>query len=476
MKIIGYAPDLEPTTPGALREVENIIPTVRGMEAAPSSVNESSALSAAANSLATIQKLDGTKRVLAGTASTIEELASGAWTDRSDVGGYTMNGRWVFDQFGDVTLASCKAETLQASASGAFAAVSGAPKAKGMAVNQGFVMLANYNDGSDTPDGWFCSAYLDYTDWTPAISTQCTKGRIVDAPGAFTACHAFGDGFVLYKDESIHLGTYVGAPSVFNFNQIPGKVGVASQHCVVNIGSRHIIVAKDDIYSFDGSRPISISGPIREWFFADLNRENEDRTIVTYNYQTGNVWIWYCSNSNSGTDPDKAIVYNVRTQKWGKVTKNIEAASTYYTAGITWDGLGSEYSTFNDLPNDTYDSAFSSNAAPESSVVETDHKLYTLTGAANQSSITLNNLGDDRLFTTISRVWPRFTTDPQSSTLDYSYDYEHGDSFTYKGTYNYISGRYDLLNSSRWHQCKLNFSGPMEITEVKIDLIQDGIE
>ena len=40
-KIIGYAPDVEPTTPGVIKNAENIVPTVKGVSSAPSANNTS---------------------------------------------------------------------------------------------------------------------------------------------------------------------------------------------------------------------------------------------------------------------------------------------------------------------------------------------------------------------------------------------------------------------------------------------------
>jgi len=340
-------------------------------------------------------------------------------------------------------------------------------------------MLADTNEATygDQSDRWWCSAYLDHTDWTPAVSTQCTTGRLVDAPGPIRAMRTFGSGYVAYKDKAIFVGRYVGAPAVWDWDKVPGEIGTFSQDCVVNIGSAHAFIGQDDFYLFDGARPVPIGGPIREWFFSTFDISKGYRAIGTYNHSTGNIWWWYCSKSTSGSDPDQAVIYNVRSQKWGKYSKTVEAVSVYYSSGVTYEGLGTLYSTYEDLPTDiSYDSPYWTAANPVLAIIETDHILYTLTGTAGNTSLTAHNIGDEQQFSTISRVIPRFHVEPSSSSIEYSYDNTHGDGFTLLNTYTYADGRYDLMNSARWHSVTLNFSGNIEILGIDPQLIPDGTE
>jgi len=71
-KFLGYAPDIDPTTPGVITACDMLEPTVRGMRGAPAAVaTEYSALAAECRGSALIKKLDGTKRLFAGTQTKI---------------------------------------------------------------------------------------------------------------------------------------------------------------------------------------------------------------------------------------------------------------------------------------------------------------------------------------------------------------------------------------------------------------------
>lgn len=189
---VGYFPDADEHTQGVITDVEMMLPSNRGYKGAPSLIPVTDALAAQCRGAAYVVKLDNTSRTFAGTQTKLYELSSGSWTDISRTNppstgdDYTgsSDSYWRFAQFGDVTLAVNGTDNFQYSnGSGDFNDLSGAPKAQYIETVGGFVMVGNYNDGSDTPDGIKWSAYLDYTDWTPDIATQAGDLRLLDTPG-----------------------------------------------------------------------------------------------------------------------------------------------------------------------------------------------------------------------------------------------------------------------------------------------------
>jgi len=471
---LGFLPDVEQTTSGALLEVSNIIPTTNGFRALPSLVDTGvDQIPDPVNSIAEVEKLNASKRLFVGTETRLYEISLTGYTDRS---GATYNcnvdHRWSFAQFGDYTLAANLGDAIQVSTTGNFAAIAGAPNAKYIAVSDGFIM-AVYTDTS--PDQWHCSAYNDYADWTEAVSTQCTSGRVIGG-GAFTGIKALGSGFVAFKKRNMYIASYVGAPVVWQWDEIEGDIGCESSDSAVDIGDRIAFLGHDDFYVFDGARNISIGDGVREWFFANSNPDFRYKTIATYDKVRGNVSFHYCSSNNPSGDPDKTMIYNLRTGKWGHYSVGITAAASIFQDSILYDDFSTGFGATNwdDLPTDlTYDSYLNRGSV---AYVKSDGKIYTFSGTAGNSTITMNVFGDDELFTTLSQIRPRFQVAPQTSYIQYSYDNEYGDVFTEKGTYSLIDGRYDLMNSARWHKVKFYFNGDMVITGVKINLIEDGTE
>jgi hypothetical protein len=263
---------------------------------------------------------------------------------------------------------------------------------------------------------------------------------------------------------------------VWDWERVPGDIGCPSNDALVDIGGAIAFLGNDDFYIFDGSRPIPIGEGIREEFFAEYDVSKGYRTMGVYDVPEGNIWWFYCSRSNSGTRPDKCLIYNVRMRKWGRAAEAPDAVGRYYGAGITYHGLGTEYSTYQDLPTDiTYDSSYWTAGNPNVTLIKSDFKIYEMNGSPKDSFITLNNIGDDSRFTSFRRLTPRFYIEPVSSTMDYLYDNDNGDSFTTKMSVSYDTRkRYDVLWSSRWHRCRLNMVGDWEISSARASILPDG--
>ena len=477
----GYAPDFDPVTPGIITDCTDYIPTQKGYAAAPANANGGyDALAATCVGSAILQNLSGSYRLIAGTSSHLYEGATApTWTDVSRGGGYSgsTDHRWSFAQFGDTSLAALKSNTLQYSnsAGSAFADISGAPKARFVDTVPGFVMLADTNEATngDQADRWWCSAYNDYTSWTASVTTQCTTGRLIGAPGPIRAWKRLGDGIVAYKDRAIFVGRYVGAPSVWDFSLLPGDVGVSSNEAVVNVGTAHFFVGYEDIYYFDGSRPVAIGDPIKKTFFNDLNKTYRYR-IVGMHDRTNSLVVFFYPSGNS-TTCDSGIVFNYKTSKWGRLDRNVEAVTEYLTGQVTYANIGNYFASYAAI-NVPYDSPFWSASSPVAAIFGTDHTLYTLTGAAATCTLTSGDLGDDDTFSLLSRIRPRFSSAPSSATLSNSYRNTSGSSLTTDQTVTLSSGKFDLLRSARWHQTVLSTSGNCELSGMDYVMASEGTE
>lgn len=483
----GFTPDVDPSTPGAVLDCVNMIPTLKGLAGAPSLMDSGyAALSEASKGAALCVKLDGSNRSFVGTSTKVWEAVSGSWTDRTrSVGGaYSASSddvRWRFAQFGDTSLAIQKGDFLQYSSSGAFANVT-APKAACIETVAGFVMLANCNDTGaglstaygDQPNRWWCSGYNDYTSWNPSVTTQATSGLLVDSPGAITGLKRLGSDVVAYKARSMYMGRYVGAPVVWQWNLIPGEVGCASQEAVVSIGAAHLFVGYEDFYLFDGTRPVPIGAPVREWFFSNLNKPYRYRISALHDLQNSRVWWFFPSTSSSTGAPDQAIVYNYKTETWGRASYGIESAVDFVSGGITYANVGNYWSSYAGLPSLSYDSPFWSASNQIMTVFQSDHKPWYLTGTSTASSLTTGDVGDDYQYSTLQQVRLRYQQAPSWAQMTNYYRHISGASLTQDATTTETAGRFDVLRSSRWHRLDFDFTGAVEVIGMTLEAINDG--
>jgi len=485
---IGYKPDSDPTTVGVIADVTMMVPALNGYRGAPSRVSLNyDALAAACQGSLLIVKLDGTTRLFAGTGTKLYEGSGTSWTDRTRaVGGdYSIASdlMWSFCQFGDTTIATNKTDALQQSSSGAFANVATSPTARLCETTNGFVMLADCSDGTagtafgDQSDRWWCSSYLDATSgtaWTPSVTTQCTTGRLVDIPGPIRALKRLGNNIIAYKDKGIFLGTYTGAPAVFSWQAIPGDFGAGSSQSVISVGSSHYFIGYEDIYAFDGSRPIPIGDGIKRYFFTQLNKQYRYRVQGLHDRVNSSVWFFYPNNSSSDGSCNAAIVFNYVTQQWGKADQNIESVVETLTGVVTYEGLGVLYSTYDDLPDIAYDSPFFTSSAPVIAVFGTDHIAYSLTGVSSASQLITGDYGDDDQYSTLCKARLRFVLKPTTATGTHLYRSVSGDSLTSGSASTMSDGKFDFLQSSRWHRIQFDFTGDVVTDGVWLDIKPDG--
>lgn len=476
-----FAPDADFSTPGVIVSMSSMVPSLRGYRAAPTkqSIN-ADALASTCFGSAVVRKLDNSTRFIAGTATKLYELSGSTWSDVSgSTYGASADVRWSFAQFGNVTLATNKANVVQYSSSGAFTAVAGAPKAKLVETVNQFVMVADLDDSGafgDSPDRWWCAAIGTYDDWTVDTATQCVSGRLTSAPGRITALKRFGDAIVAYKDRSMFVGSYVGAPEVWSFQEVPGQVGCQAQGGVIDIGVAHVFLGYDNFYIFDGARPVPIGNSIKDWFFSNLYTDYAYRIQTVHDRENSNVYFFYPSRSGSGS-LDACVVYNYRVQKWGIDDRDIDSVVDYVSAGLTYDSSFATTYTFTTVSSGlSYDSPVLVAGRPAPAVIETDNTVYALTGSGDTWSFTTGDFGDDAVVSLLKRVKPRWLTKPTSATMQNFYRMSEGDGLTTGVTTTMSDSRFDLLRSARWHRLTFAGSGGAELGALDITLKGDGIE
>jgi hypothetical protein len=486
----GYAPDLDPVTEGVIVDCQSFVPSEKGMTAAPSAQTAGvSALPAQCYGAAAVRYLDDSTRTFAGTLTKMYEAASGAFNDVTRASAdYNLGSDqfWRFAQFGNTTLAAAKTEILQFSNSGAFDdvndGVNDAPKASFVETVGQFVFLADTNESSfgDSPNRWWCSAIGTYDDWVPSIATQSASGILTSIAGPITGMRRFGSQIVIYKGRGMYIGTYVGAPIIWDFQEVPGQTGAFSNECIVNIGSAdnpvHLFMGADDFWRFDGARPVPIGAPVRKTVYADLDASFAYKSKALHDRENTRVYFYYPSLGGSGAI-DSCVVYNYRTNQWGRDDRLIEAALEYVQGGVTYDTLDTVAATYDTLPtNISYDSPFWNAGQPVTAIFNTSHALLSLDGIPTTSSFTTGEFGDDFAYYLLQRVKPRWIVKPTSATMENFYKEAAGDVFVTDTVTTMSESRFDVLRSARWHQLQFEMTGAATLNQLDVMYQADGEE
>jgi hypothetical protein len=486
--LLGYAPDLPSFTPGVLTNCSAFIPSLKGMKGAPSAQTTTlPALDAACKGGMVLRKLDNSTRFIAGTSTALYEAGTAVWTDRTRVigGDYALGTetQWRFDITGDTVLAAAKTEILQSSSSGEFANIaSNAPKMADIAVVNGFAIGVDVNDqagifdAADRPHGWWAARTI--TNWAPSIANEAYTGSLTSTPGKCRAIKRFGQVAIIYKDRAMYTLSYIGQTG-WEANLIPGEAGAVSKEAVVDIGTPenpiHLFMGSEDFYRYDGARAVPIGAPLTKTVFGELNRVLTYACKALHDRVEKNVYFFYPVGSSG--NPDKCVVYNYKTNIWGRDDRTVEAVIEYIQAGVTYDELGDTYQTYEDMPELSYDTAFWFAGVPSPAIINTSHIVQTLTGPSVNSAMISGDYGSDAFASLLSRVRPMFLTKPTSATMRNYYKDSLGTDLTEDQTTAMDSrGRFDVLRSSNWHRASFEFTGEVEIAAIEADMQEDGLE
>jgi hypothetical protein len=193
-----------------------------------------------------------------------------------------------------------------------------------------------------------------------------------------------------------------------------------------------------------------------------------------FDRQKNRGWVFFCSNGSS--ECDSAIVYHVKNNKWGRANRNVQAVVNYISPGVTYNTLNQHASTYNTLPNVSYNSQFWLSGGSVLSIFNASNQLQSITGTPGASSFTTGDGGDDDTVTLLTQVKLRYAAGkkPTTATGTAFRKMNSGDSYI-SGLSNAINdGKFDLIQSARWHRAKFDFTGACQVTGIKPKLMPQG--
>jgi hypothetical protein len=481
--LLGFTPDVPTTTPGVILDCTQFIPYDTGMRSAPGLRTISDALAAACRGAVTVTKLAGSRRVFAGSAAKLYELSGSTWNDVSRAASYTLGAttEWSFTQFADTSVAANIDNVIQTSTAGAFADQATSPQAKiveaVLSSGGGFVFAFNTIDGTygTSPDRWWCCALNDVTTWTPSVASQATTGRLIGSTGPITAAKQLGsDRIIAYKAGAIYVGTYVGPPTVWSWQEIP-VYGCAGINAVADLGTAHFVVGQEQIYIFDGARPEPVADlKVRQWWLDNSSAGYRYKAQVRYDRLTNLVWIFYASVASSTGALDSVLTYHVKTGQWGRADRTIETSMLYNTPGETFDAASgtfdSDVGTFDQTPAGTL----------VLSVFTSAHILSALDATPGSSSFTLSDIGDDNTVGRLTGAKLQYMTTPTSASMNAFSSMATGLTVTAGDLQNAYDipatgfNSFPLRQTAKWHRLKFNFTGNVRVAAYDVPLTPAG--
>lgn len=412
IRFVGFAPDVDPITPGALLDMTNLYPTAKGYRTYVGLARYTENMLPSA-CLGAFSCVIGADHVLAAGVSGQLYLLVGTTLTASGAATSPITGRWRFDIYGNDLIAVNGVDPAKVyNGTGTFVDLAGSPPIASIVQATGYSLFLIKVNSSD----WIST--LNDTIWAPSIATETVQGTLRRGSGNITAAHKVrGGGIALYKRKHISVGRFSGPPFYWDFGDgISDEVGAPGQEAVANIGGVHYFPGPDDFYSCDGVSINRIPNNLKEWFFDHLN-QTLDYLICARWDQTKSLIFWHFPSIDA--DPPEAldawICYNLRSGKWtADLTPpriDMPVFGAIQTGQITYASLTETYPTYGDM-DFLYGDLQSRTVDISGAFRHSDHALYLYNGQPGQASFTTHDFGDRESLYQVTRLKPHYEIYP----------------------------------------------------------------
>lgn len=327
-----FAPDVAELDQEVLAVAKNALPVANGFIPFPGPAVYSGALSAAPKGGPwAALKIDGSVEVYAGTATTLEELVSLTWTDRSGATTFACpsNEFWQAAQFGTNLICTNYVDgpyVLNVQSGTNFAALGGSPPTgRSIGVVEGHVFLGS------TDDDEYGVAWSDTNDATNWSTGNASTQTFAEGGRPMAICSAAG---IIIQERAIQQVVFSpGQSPAFQFEQLEGSKGTIAPNSVIQYGPDVAYIADDGPW-FRGE-PIGHQKVARELFQrADAEQLYTIQGIADP-YRPVFYWIW--RSDSSDTTYTDGFGYNWHLNKWFELEFDLELIGWAATSGISPD-------------------------------------------------------------------------------------------------------------------------------------------
>ncbi len=468
----GFAPDLDPTTPGVFVDSDQMFPSAAGYRPFRQLRMESTG-----GYLPTFPCYgaffeqdagDAGRAIFLASASNIYSynILTNTFTDVS--GGQVFNGpanpagyrspRWRWTMFGGDLIVLNPADApqvLKAPNYDAAAALGGNPPRGAIVEAVGDFVFIFDAAGND----WNCCGIGNDTAWSPDIGTQAANGTLGDTPGPIVAAHALGPNLLVYKQRATYLATYLGPPVIWSFQLLADDAGAICDEAVVPFGGIQVSMGFENFYTCDGSPPRVLESPLRRWFYeTSLDGSNAAKVWGVWD-KLHNLVVWFYPSTAASPagSLDRYICWHPDTNHWmtGRIANNVEAVVTPFAPVTTAGAI-----------------TYSATAAFGMVLMLGDHNLYSYSGDAAVGYVTSGDIGDAMHYSLMRLVRPKFKIYPESNLAIATPLYRHnlGDT-QLAGPDAQLTqyGAFGMRQSARYHAVRIKTAADCEIVGMDVD-------
>lgn len=273
----------------------------------------------------------------------------------------------------------------------------------------------------------------------------------------------------------MYRGRYVGPPLVWAWECLSTDIGTSGAESVAVVEGRHYFVGPNDFYVYDGTVPRQLDAPCREWFFRDLHQSYRANIVAAVDVPRSLIYWYYPNTTSAAGELNAVLIYNFRTDAWGKQAIATTVPVLYTSGAITYDSLGTLFATYDDLPAIGYNSPFWTVDQTVPGVF-VGTALFSLTGEPRQAWTQTGDFGDMTQYSFLSRVTPRWRTTPPTGTGFNLYRNTLGEDLVADASQVMSRNRFDFRRSARWHSVKIYHTGVAALDGLDVDLKASSAE
>ena len=341
-----------------------------------------------------IEALDKAKNVLqyAGDETKLYRLVGLVWTDTSETNGYATGTEeiWELERWKNKVLATNFSDEIQTIEMGgtAFAKLTTVFRCRHIGVVRDFVVAGNTWDSVDgfVRDRVRWSGFNDETDWTVSAVTL-SDFRDLKIGGGIQRVVG-GEFGVIVSERSTWRMTFVGAPTVFQIDEVIPGVGAISPGAVTRLGDVIYILSEFGFVALEGgstNTPIG-AGKVDKFILDDLDENHLHRISSVADPRSGRIFWAYPGTGHTNGRPNKIIIYDRALDKWGCIEQDVEHLWRSGGIGFTLEGLDAVSASVDAL-GVSLDSPQWKGGAPLFSGFMTDFKNGNFSGSAMTATI-----------------------------------------------------------------------------------------
>lgn len=395
-----YRPDLPDFGNSGATVALNVIPAAASYRPLAGLDPYSAPLAARCQGAYATRDSNGVVHNFAGDATRLYLLNSQVWTDvsRATGGPYAtpVDGAWSFAQFGDLVIAMNGVDVpqkWQLGNSTRFEALGGAPPvARCAAIVRDFLVMGRVSGYANRVQ-W--SAIDNAEDWTISATTQADAQDLPD--GGWVQGIVGGEYGTILQERSIKRMTYVGAPVVFQFDEIARNRGAVADGSIATFESTTFFLDTDGLFALvDGRQVVPIGDQkVDKTFWRTVNQSHLHRINAAIDPINKLYVLSYPGQDSADGTPNRLLIYNWTAARWSEA--EIEAEIVYRSlsgASHTLDSLDSVSGSLDAL-GFSLDSRVWAGGMVLLSAFDRQHRLCLFTGPSLPAMI---ETGEAQLF------------------------------------------------------------------------------